>query len=179
MAKPDSWQVGLLRMYLRIVISPQLSRGNDTDGIKALLKAVRQPLSEREIATLERILHARMRLRQSHETIEVRDHGTGASQGSDTGPSLRAVSAIHRSSAVPHWWGVFLFRQTGRVRRSRLKAKHRSWKNRRRILGRWKCSRYWRRILVWLALSGVGAMRASGWVAADGRPAGRARPELL
>lgn len=110
MPKPDSWQVHLLQPCLRLLASAQLVRHDHHPRASVLPGLLRKPMTEQEISSLKKILHARNRLRQSDETIEIDDYGTGAKFQGVKGPALRAISAIHRTSAVPHWWGVFLFK---------------------------------------------------------------------
>jgi len=105
MTKVDSWQVDALWIYLRMVMSGQLH--GLAQGTRApFQRVVDNKPYPMEVEALEKILRIRDRLQNSRQEITLEDHGAGSGKL----PQRRTVGSIHHSSAVPHWWGVFLFR---------------------------------------------------------------------
>ena len=105
MKKADSWEVDALRLYLRTVMSRQL-RDLENGTRETFRRVIDKTPDSTEVEALEKILRIRERLQSSQREIMLEDHGAGARESKHQ----RTVSSIHQSSAVPHWWGVFLFR---------------------------------------------------------------------
>ncbi len=104
MDQVNSWHVKLLWSYLRLVLPGQLSSSHPTES-DVLRRVLERPMNTEEYRALEAIVHVRARLARSHDTLTVNDHGAGRK-----GESVeRTISSMHRTSSVPHWWGVFLF----------------------------------------------------------------------
>jgi len=115
MMKVYSWQVDALWLYLRMVMSSQL-RGLDAEAQASLKRVIEKQPDETEIEALKNIVSIRSRLHDSHQEIDLKDYGAGSGRM----PSRRTVGSIHQSSAVPHWWGVFLFRLVRELRPQRV-----------------------------------------------------------
>src|SRR3990172_12071645 len=105
MKKADSWEVDALRLYLRTVMSRQL-RDLENGTRETFRRVIEKTPDSTEVEDIEKILRIRERLQNSQRKIMLEDHGAGARESKHQ----RTVSSIHQSSAVPHWWGVFLFR---------------------------------------------------------------------
>ncbi len=105
MQKADSWQVAALRLYLRTVMSGQL-RGLEKEAQEPYRRVIDKTPDSREKDAFEKILQIRECLQNSRQEIVLEDYGAGAKMPQ----RKRTVGSIHDSSAVPHWWGVFLFR---------------------------------------------------------------------
>lgn len=115
MNKAETWQVDALRLYLRSVMARQLG-GLEEEKKAAFGRVIEKRSDAAESETLERILRIRERLAKSHQAIALEDYGAGAGKS----PRQRTVGSIHRTSAVPHWWGVFLFRLVRELRPGRV-----------------------------------------------------------
>jgi predicted O-methyltransferase YrrM len=105
MMKVYSWQVDALWLYLRMVMSSQL-HGLAAEARASLKRVLEKQPDETELKALKKIVSIRSRLHNSRQEIDLKDYGAGSGRM----PKRRTVGFIHQSSAVPHWWGVFLFR---------------------------------------------------------------------
>ena len=103
--KAYSWQVNALWFYLRMVMSRQLD-GLATETQASLRRVIAGQSDPLETEALQKILQIRSILHNSKREFDLEDYGAGSGKL----PQRRTVAAIHRTSAVPHWWGVFLFR---------------------------------------------------------------------
>lgn len=114
MISVDSWQTRALRVYLRVAMSGQ-ARGLPAEVRGVLQRVVDYQSNEEEAQALEQIVRIRRRLYDAVREIAVEDYGAGSGKS-----RLRTVRSIFRTSAIPHWWGVFLFRLVRELRPGRV-----------------------------------------------------------
>jgi predicted O-methyltransferase YrrM len=104
MIKTESWQVQALRVYLRVAMFGQL-HGLSEETRATLQRVIDNRPDAKEAEALGKVVQVRSRMQNSLREIAIEDYGTGSGNS-----RRRTVGSVHRSSAVPHWWGVFLFR---------------------------------------------------------------------
>lgn len=110
MVRADSAAVRVMGRFLRSALWLQ-SGPADHEDFERLCKAARLKLSVQECDVLEAILRIREEFSRSVESIEVQDYGVGVGSFLGRKPqNRRSISSIHKSSSIPHHWGVFLFR---------------------------------------------------------------------
>ena len=93
-----------LWIYLRAVMPAQLRRSPE-ETRSSFQRVIGRNHDSKEVEALEKIIAVRRRLQGSRQEVTLRDFGAGSGKSPQ-----RTVGLIHRTSAVPHWWGVFLFR---------------------------------------------------------------------
>lgn len=107
MPKIIRWQSQILSVALRLAIRYQTKNARNRRDF--LLSLAGDYLSSGEERALIRVMTMRDQLERDHRTLAVHDFGTGGRRGSDE-IVHRSVSLIHRTSSIPHWWGILLFR---------------------------------------------------------------------
>lgn len=101
------WQSQILSVALRWAIRSQTKNAQNRRAF--FMSLAGNHLSDEEERALRRVMIMREKLESDHRKIAVHDYGTGGRHGGDE-IAHRSVSSIYRASAIPHWWGILLFR---------------------------------------------------------------------
>lgn len=106
----------LLQIYLSALLSIQRGKGLTDRAFEVLRESVRLGMTEAEKEVLLPVVRVREELSRNDDEFEVEDFGAGSRHHK----GARTISAIYRTSAIPHWWGVFLFRLVRGLRPQRV-----------------------------------------------------------
>lgn len=101
-----TWDTKILNLVLRQIIRAR--KDGENGERETLLRVTGKEISREEDDAMQKVLRVREALAADSRLIEVQDFGTGGNQ--EQSVEDRRVSAIYRSSAVPHRWGFLLFR---------------------------------------------------------------------
>lgn len=117
MSSADILLVDLTGIYLRFGLRLQSGDGAKGPGLGRLKQAADLHLTPEEREKISTILRVRSQFDRSEKTIVVQDYGVGSPSAHGAG---RSIASIHKTSSIPHWWGVFLFKLVRTLRPLRI-----------------------------------------------------------
>ena len=104
---PGSLSLDVTSLFLRFLFRLQSNGAAGRSSFQRLAHAADLEMTDEECSQMNAILERRVEFAHSSRTIAVQDYGTGVTSSPESG---RSVRSIHAGSAIPHRWGVFLYR---------------------------------------------------------------------